>query len=53
MQNRLDFEGHARIIQKNYRAYRIRMFIKESAKLYKKLLEDDKLREEENRAKFQ
>lgn len=53
MQNRLDFDGHARVIQKNYRAYRIRIFIKESAKLYRKLLEDEKVKEQESKAKLE
>ena len=53
MQSRMNIEGHARTIQRYYRAYRIRTFIKESARLYRKFLKDCKLQEEENEAKFQ
>ncbi|XP_033212492.1 IQ and ubiquitin-like domain-containing protein [Belonocnema kinseyi] len=53
MQRRINIEGHARTIQRYYRAYRIRRFIKESAQLYRKLLGDCRLEEEEKEAKIQ
>ena len=53
METRLNIDGHARTIQRYYRAYRIRKLIKESAKLYRKLVEDCRLLEEEKEAKIQ
>ncbi|XP_066583825.1 IQ motif and ubiquitin-like domain-containing protein [Prorops nasuta] len=49
MLNRLDFDGKARIIQKNYRIYRLRRRIKESARIYREILEERRRMEEEKR----
>ncbi|XP_011706277.1 PREDICTED: IQ and ubiquitin-like domain-containing protein [Wasmannia auropunctata] len=47
MQLRLDVNQKARIIQRNYRAYRWRKYIKECAKVYRDMLEKCKGYEEE------
>lgn len=41
------FDGHARIIQRNYRAYRLKKYIKECAEVYRNLLEKCNNNEEE------
>ncbi|KAG7201583.1 hypothetical protein KM043_004328 [Ampulex compressa] len=47
LQQRLDFDNNARIIQKNYRAYRLFKFIKECAQKYRRILEECKKHDEE------
>lgn len=47
MQQRLNLDQHARVIQRNYRAYRWRKYIKECAQTYRDMLEKCKSYEEE------
>lgn len=47
IQLRLNLDGHARVIQRNYRAYRLRKYIKECARIYREMLEKCEKREEE------
>ncbi|EFN80348.1 IQ and ubiquitin-like domain-containing protein [Harpegnathos saltator] len=50
MQLQLNLDGHARVIQRNYRAYRLRKYIKECARIYRDMLEKCEKREEEKAA---
>lgn len=47
IQLRFNLDWHARVIQRNYRAYRWRKYIKEYAQAYCDMLEDCKRYEEE------
>ncbi|XP_014487996.1 PREDICTED: IQ and ubiquitin-like domain-containing protein [Dinoponera quadriceps] len=47
MQLRLNLDGHARVIQRNYRAYRLRKYIRECAQIYRDMLEKCEKREQE------
>lgn len=47
IQLRLNLDGYARVIQRNYRAYRLRKYISECARIYRDMVEKCKKREEE------
>lgn len=48
MHLRLNLDQHARVIQRNYRAYRWRKYIKDYAQAYRDMLEEYKEYKEEN-----
>lgn len=35
---RLDLDGRAKIVQRNYRAYRLRKYLKECARIYREIM---------------
>lgn len=47
MMKRLDYDGKARIIQRNYRIYKLLKYIKEYARQYRELVKGCKLYEAE------
>jgi hypothetical protein len=47
MELRLDFDGHARIIQRYYRAYRLMKYVRKCAQTYRELFRNCKIYEEE------
>lgn len=47
MQLRLNLDGHARVIQRYYRAYRLRKYIRQCARIYRDMLEKCEKREKE------